>query len=82
MHTPQPLPYALEPGAAFTPDPDGCWHCRHNPGYAHRHWRQGEDPPVPARPAGRVMRFLFWVFSDWGAERRAGSLYKPGRLLI
>lgn len=56
-------PYELEPGGSFTPDPDSCWHCRHNPGYPHRHWRQ-TAPPTPERPDGPVWRFLFRVYGS------------------
>ena len=68
MPNPHP-PYVLEPRGAFTPDPDGCWHCRNNPGYTHRHWRQ-QARPAPARQDGPIMRAFIWVWGDWGLGRQ------------
>ena len=61
MRTPHLSPYILEPGGAFTPDPDGCWHCAHNPGYPHRHWR--EKGPAPWKP-NWLWRAAFRLYGD------------------
>jgi hypothetical protein len=63
MHTQQQLSYILEPGSAFTPDPD-CPHCRNNPAYPHRHWTEAQRPA----PVRRGEDNWFWraVYRVWG----------------
>jgi hypothetical protein len=71
-------PYVLEKYSAFTPDPEGCTHCRHDPSYPHRHWREQDRPP-PLRMNGSVMRACIWLWGDWGiGRRRAGRAGRSG----
>jgi hypothetical protein len=68
---PSPQPFVLDPEGAFAPDPD-CWHCVHNPGYPHRHWRLAEPRPAPRRPPNWIWRALFRLYGEGGTQLLSG----------